>query len=64
MKVDPKDVKYNLQRMVVASCTCLTKTPDLHYHGPECNYRQYKEILSYIEHLEDTIDMLTENRPR
>lgn len=61
---NPKDVKYNLQRMIVSSCTCMTKTSDADYHGPECNYRQYTEILTYVEHLEDTIDRLIEDMPR
>jgi hypothetical protein len=27
----------------LASCSCLTKTPELKYHDPKCNFRVWME---------------------
>ena len=40
---------------MIASCGCLTKTPDPAYHKSECLYKQYSDILNYIEHLENKV---------
>lgn len=32
----------------MASCTCLTKTPDIQYHKADCRYRLFAEIERYL----------------
>jgi hypothetical protein len=34
---------YRLLYGNVHSCSCLTKTPDITYHDPKCNYRVWME---------------------
>lgn len=33
----------------VASCTCLTKSPDVHMHDASCRYREIMEIADAVE---------------
>lgn len=54
------DIKANLYRMMVSSCSCVTKTNDSQYHYIDCRYRQLNEVLSYIEELESEVAYLKE----
>jgi len=54
-----KDIKANLQRMMIGSCSCLTKTPDVSYHYVDCKYRQLMEAHDYIVALEHKNNYLT-----
>jgi hypothetical protein len=58
------DVKANLNRMMISSCSCLTKTPISDYHYVDCRYRQLNEILEYIEDLEYMVKFYEEGQPR
>jgi hypothetical protein len=53
-----KDIKANLQRMMIGSCSCMTKTPDDSYHYVDCKYRQLNEAYYYIVELEDQVRSL------
>ncbi|MBK3780308.1 hypothetical protein G3A43_08560 [Paraburkholderia aspalathi] len=33
----------------IAGCTCLTKTPEIEYHKPDCRYRVFAEVERYLE---------------
>lgn len=37
-----------LERACVASCTCLTKTPDFEHHAADCRYRVLSETIGHI----------------
>lgn len=54
------DIKANLYRMMLSSCSCVTKTNDPDYHYVDCRYRQLNEVLSYIEELESKVTFLKE----
>lgn len=38
-----EDLLYRLSTAMIASCSCMTKTPELKYHDPLCPYRLYAE---------------------
>lgn len=40
-----------LMKAQVASCTCLTKTPDPDWHREGCRYRILREAEAMIEHV-------------
>ncbi len=35
--------------LIVASCTCLTKTPDPAFHNEDCRYRRLESVLSSLQ---------------
>jgi hypothetical protein len=40
------DATGNIYRLLyggIHNCSCLTKTPDIKYHDPKCNYRVWME---------------------
>lgn len=41
-----KELVGALVALSVASCTCLTKTPDFQFHEKECRYRLICEIIA------------------
>lgn len=43
--VQNKRLKQVLELCKVASCTCLTKTPEVKFHKETCRYRQICEAL-------------------
>ncbi len=45
------DVFEKLNRATVASCTCLTKTPEVEYHDENCRYRLLREIYTDVERI-------------
>ena len=49
MKIDPKEVSAKLQLATLASCSCLTKTPEIAYHEPHCRYRVLAEAKILID---------------
>jgi hypothetical protein len=40
---------HALMMAQTASCTCLTKTPDPHYHDAACRYRLLGEVIDFVE---------------
>ena len=43
-----------LSHLTIGSCTCMTKTPELLYHTPECKYRlaaQAQQIVLLLSNL-------------
>src|SRR5690606_41454100 len=42
----------------VSSCTCLTKTPDVLQHDPECKYRLLTEAAVAVSKADEPIPML------
>ena len=38
-----------LAKLTVGGCTCMTKTPELKYHAPDCQYRVASEIMLMID---------------
>lgn len=40
-----------LMKAQIASCTCLTKTPDPDWHREGCRYRILREAEAMIEHV-------------
>jgi len=45
----PKDVFHKLELACIASCKCMTKTPDPQYHEEFCNYRLIKEAQALLQ---------------
>jgi hypothetical protein len=44
-------IRGNLSQLVVGSCSCNTKTPDIIHHRDSCNYRIIKETQSLFSDL-------------
>jgi hypothetical protein len=42
------DILRGIESKIVASCECLTKTPDHQYHAKDCLYRILCETGNYI----------------
>lgn len=55
-----KAIEKRMVRAIVASCNCVTKTPDTAFHREDCRYRALAEGLGAIkafrefkEHVDD-----------
>lgn len=48
MLPDPADLVQRLDLSTVASCTCLTKTPEVRFHDPMCRYRILREASAVL----------------
>lgn len=42
------DVLRKLDYLSIASCSCLTKTPDIEFHSDTCRYKILQEIKKQI----------------
>lgn len=49
-----------LELASIGACNCLTKSPDLKFHGENCRYRIFQEALSQTQ----SLDALNEERAR
>jgi hypothetical protein len=49
------DIISKLELACVASCSCLTKTPDHQHHSEECRYRVLNEAMEHIAEQQVTI---------
>jgi hypothetical protein len=45
------DLTTRLARCTVASCRCLTKTPEVRYHDESCLYRVLNEAIEVLDAL-------------
>ena len=43
-------VQQRLTKIMVAGCTCLTKTPELQFHSDRCHYRLAAEVSMMLGH--------------
>ena len=48
MKEATEPLSARLARHLVASCQCMTKTPDIMWHDQHCRYRVLTEALEVI----------------
>jgi hypothetical protein len=48
-------LERQLVSMMVGGCTCGIKSPDLHWHAPDCKYLQASNALGMVEELRDAI---------
>lgn len=49
------DISYIIRKIdqaSIASCSCLTKTPEIEFHSETCRYRILQEIKLDIEKLQ------------
>ena len=46
------DLSVRLARCTVASCRCMTKTPEVQYHDKSCLYRVLNEAIEVIDALQ------------
>jgi len=42
-------------KLVVGTCSCGTKPPDIQYHDPECKYRLASELIEKVEKYESLL---------
>ena len=45
------DLQYRLAALGVGGCTCMTKTHEIEYHKPYCQYRVVSEARLELERL-------------
>lgn len=45
----PNDLTLRLARCTVASCGCMTKTPEVRYHDESCLYRVLNEAIEVLD---------------
>ena len=50
-----RSLTERLLRAQVAGCTCLTKTPEVACHDPQCTYRLSAEALQRIDDLTELL---------
>jgi len=53
------DIKMRLLHKTIASCKCMTKTPEVKYHKVDCLYRVLRDSVAEIETLEGYRDLST-----
>jgi hypothetical protein len=51
-----KDILVKINTLKIASCNCLTKTPDVLYHNEKCRYRILSELEIDIKKLYEEIE--------
>lgn len=56
-------LKKRLLSAQVGGCTCMTKSPEVSFHGPRCAYRLHSESLAAIERLEAAAGVPAISRP-
>jgi hypothetical protein len=53
-----------LSRIIVGSCSCMTKTPELQYHRADCDYRLASEISHALAQSETVCNSYAEENQR
>jgi len=48
--------REGIQALSVASCQCMTKTPEARYHDPSCRYRQLQDADWKLRTLKERIE--------
>lgn len=54
--------REGIQALSVASCQCMTKTPEARYHDPSCRYRQLQDADWKLRTLKERIERGEETR--
>lgn len=53
MKISKQEIILELNMLLIGSCNCLTKTPEVEYHKDYCKYKRIKKLIFLLEECEE-----------